>query len=245
MMKFEERILKHEFQLNDTDDEIIEYIRKHKNHIQDISIQKIAKDLYIVPNAIMRLSKKLEYSGFSELKVLIQQESNFSENERISKIPANVIKTLELIDHDILYETAKKMKTCKTILFLGVGDSASYCEMMVRHMRCINKQAEYYQSYHDIDFQSKHCDKNDLLFIISASGENQRLIKVAKDAKERGIITVSVTHFNKNRLSQIVSIPLYFYGEPRKVNGYNVNDRTGLMILLRELSEVFWRIYCV
>ena len=54
---------------------------------------------------------------FSELKVLVQQESNFSENERISKIPANVIKTLELIDHDILYETGKKMKTCKTIHF--------------------------------------------------------------------------------------------------------------------------------
>ncbi len=245
MMKFEERVLKHEFQLNDTDDEIIAYIRKNRYHIHKLSIQKVASDLYTVPNSVMRLAKKLGYNGFSELKVLIQQEDNSEEQISKAKIPTNVIKTIELINYDNLYEASKKMKTCKTIHFLGVGDSLSYCEMMVRHMRCIDKHAEYYQSYHDIDFQSRHCDKNDLLFIISASGENQRLIDVAKDAKERGVATISVTHFNKNGLSQVVDIPLYFYGEPRKVNGYNVNDRTGLMILLRELSEVFWRTYCV
>ena len=30
-MNFEERVLFHEFQLNDSDDMIIEYIRKHKD----------------------------------------------------------------------------------------------------------------------------------------------------------------------------------------------------------------------
>ena len=61
-MKFEERVLKYEFELNDTDDEIIEYIRKNRNNISKISIQKIASDLYTVPNSIMRLSKKLGYT---------------------------------------------------------------------------------------------------------------------------------------------------------------------------------------
>lgn len=244
-MKFEERVLKHEFQLNDTDDVIIDYIKENKNRISKMSIQKVAYDTYTVPNSVMRLCRKLGYSGFSQLKVLIQQEESGEDQISKAEIPTNVIKTIELINYDVLYEAAKKMKTCKTIHFLGVGDSLSYCEMMVRHVRCLDKRAEYYQSYHDIDFQSRHCDKNDLLFIISASGENKRLIDVAKDARERGVTTISVTHFNKNGLSQVVDIPLYFYGEPRKVNGYNVNDRTGLMILLRELSEVFWRNYCV
>lgn len=244
-MKFEDRVLKYEFQLNDTDDEIIDYIRKNRHRIHTVSIQKIANDLYTVPNSVMRLTKKLDYTGFSQLKVLLQQEEIKKAQIAKSKIPSNVIKTIELIDYDQLHEAAKKMKVCKIIHFLGVGDSLSYCEMMVRHVRCLDKRAEYYQSYHDIDFQSRHCDKNDLLFIISASGENQRLIEVAKEAKQRGVTTISVTHFCKNGLSDIVDIPLYFYGEARKVNGYNVNDRTGLMILLRELSEVFWREYCV
>ncbi|MBM6800560.1 MurR/RpiR family transcriptional regulator, partial [Coprobacillus cateniformis] len=145
MMKFEDRVLKYEFQLNDTDDEIIDYIRKNRHQINKLSIQKIASDLYTVPNSVMRLTKKLGYTGFSQLKVLIQQEENDENQIAKSQIPKNVIKTIELIDYDKLYDAAKKMKMCKTIHFLGVGDSLSYCEMMVRHVRCLDKRAEYYQ----------------------------------------------------------------------------------------------------
>ena len=63
-MKFEDRVLKYEFQLNDTDDEIIDYIRKNKQQINKLSIQKIASDLYTVPNSVVRLAKKLGYTVF-------------------------------------------------------------------------------------------------------------------------------------------------------------------------------------
>lgn len=244
-MNFDERVIKNEFKLNDTDDLIIDYIRKNKENIRQLSIQKIAKDLYTVPNSVMRLTKKLGYSGFSELKFSLQEETDHNNQHSKVKIPDNIYKTFELINYDLLYDTAQKMKTCKKIHFLGVGDSFSYCEMMVRHVRCLEKRAECYSSYHDIDFRTKHCDKNDIIIIISASGENERLINVAKNAKERGVFTISITHFSKNDLSQICDTALYYYGEPRKVNDYNVDDKTGLMILLRELSEVFWRTYCV
>ena len=57
-MKFEERVLRHEDQLNETDDDIVSYIRSHRQEIMKLSIQKIAADLFIAPNAVMRLSKK-------------------------------------------------------------------------------------------------------------------------------------------------------------------------------------------
>lgn len=38
---------------------------------------------------------------------------------------------------------------------------------------------------------------------------------------------------------------MFFWGEERKVNGYNVTDRLGLELLLRQLSEVFWRTYWI
>lgn len=244
-MKFEERVLKNEFQLNDTDEDIINYIRKNRSHIHQISIQMIANELYTVPNSIMRLSKKLGYTGFAQLKILLQEEDYKMNSIGKTKIPDNIMRTIELIDYDQLYDVEKKMKTCKTIYFLGVGDSGLYCEMMVKNLRCVNKKTECYTDYHEIDFLAQHCDKNDLLFFISASGENKRLVDIAKKARKRKIMTVSMTHFYKNSLSLNVDIPLYFYGEPQQINGYNVNDRTGLMIVLRELSELFWREHCV
>ena len=73
-MTVDERIYQYEFQMNDTDDEIVSYIQKNRANIMDFSIQKIAADLYIAPNSVMRLAKKLGYSGFSELKFSLQNE---------------------------------------------------------------------------------------------------------------------------------------------------------------------------
>ena len=64
-MKFEDRVLKYEFQLNDTDDEIIDYIRKNKQQINKLSIQKIASDLYTVPNSsTMSITKRIFRPNF-------------------------------------------------------------------------------------------------------------------------------------------------------------------------------------
>ena len=71
-MNFEQRVYDIEFKLNDTDDSVIEYIRNNRSNINKISIQKIANELYISPNAIMRLARKLGYSGFSELKYALK-----------------------------------------------------------------------------------------------------------------------------------------------------------------------------
>lgn len=244
-MKFEERVLFYEFQLNDTDDLIIDYIRKHRDKLGEITIKKIADDNFTVPNTVMRVCKKLGYKGFSELKVLLAKEKNDNDEIIYDKIPKSISKTLSLIDYDQLLVVANKIKKAETCHFIGVGDSRTSCDMMVKNLMCQDKRSVSYMDYHDIDYRIKHCSKKDILFFISVSGENERLIKVAKEAKQRGIFIVSITHFSKNSLSKLSDIPLYFWGEPRSVNGYNVTDRLGLDLLLRQLSEIFWRTYWI
>ena len=214
-MKFEERVLQQEFTLNDTDDLIVDYIRKNKANLEHLSIQKVAEDLYLVPNSIMRLCKKLGYKGFAEMKFLVNNE--VSENLDIQKLLSkNLYKSMELINYKTLEEVAAKIKNARTCHFIGVGESLYFCEMMVDNLRCYDYRAEYYQTYNWVE-----------------------------EAKQNGIFVISVTHFNENRLAGLAHIPLYYWGDEQKLNGYNVADRTGMMMLLRELTEVFWRMYCV
>lgn len=240
-MKFEERILQEEFQLNDTDDIIIDYIRKHRGDINQIAIQKIAKELYIVPNAIMRLCRKLGYSGFAELKMLLKQEENV-EDELPSLLSDSLIKTLDLVDSKKIELVASKMLATKNIHFIGVGESLYFCQMMVDNLKCVNQSAYCYETYREIEYRLQRCNNHDLVVVITASGMNTKLNNWIKYSKERGAYIVSITHFSKNDTSKIANVPLYFWGEDFKLNGYNITDRTGMMLLLRELSEVFWRI---
>ena len=237
-MNFEERVLRHEDQLNETDDDIVAYIRSHRQEIMKLSIQKIAADLFIAPNAVMRLSKKLEYSGFSELKFSVQNEG---EPEGTGKTLSGRI--LGQLPSKILKKTAAMMKKARCCIFAGVGDSTYFCEMLGKNLRCLDCSVQFYQQIHDMFYAVRHGCRDDMLIIISARGENDRLIEMAGEAKAMGMPVVSITHFYENRLAKACDVNLYFWGEDREVQGYNVTDRSGLMVLVRLLSEEFWQGY--
>lgn len=248
-MTFEERVYKHEMQLNETDDDIIDYIRNHRTDIMKLSIQKIASDLYLAPNAVMRLSKKLEYSGFSELKFSIQNESEPSETGKtvsarlLGQLPENIVKTLDTIDEAQLKRVAGMMRSARCCIFAGVGDSTYFCEMLGKNLRCLDCSVQFYQQIHDMFYAVRHGSEEDMLIIISARGKNERLIEMAQEAKKLGMSVVSITHFCENPLAEVCDVNLYFWGEDREVQGYNVTDRSGLMVLVRLLSEAFWQRY--
>ena len=242
-MNFEERVKQQEFKLNDTDDEIVDYIRTNRERIPNLSIQKVAQDLYIVPNAIMRLCRKLGYTGYSQLKILLQTEER--DGLIVDKLfNQNIHKSIDLINYDTLKDVASKMYGCKIIHFIGVGDSLKYCEMMTNYMEVYDFRAKNYQTYREIEYRIQHASEKELLFIISASGRNSRINEWLKIAKKNGVTIISITHFGDNELSQLADIPIYFWGPEQRQNGYNVTDRCGLDIVLRELTELFWQMYC-
>ncbi|KPD00992.1 Helix-turn-helix domain, rpiR family [Geobacillus sp. BCO2] len=62
-MRFDERVRLYANKLNDTDDQIVDYIMEHREKIADISIQKMAEALYTVPNTIVRFAKNSAIKG--------------------------------------------------------------------------------------------------------------------------------------------------------------------------------------
>ena len=246
-LTFQERVKIIEMNTNDTEDDIIEYLQKHREHIGQYSIQKIANELYIAPNAIMRLSKKLGYSGFAELKFALQNEMK-PQNKTLSRqlmemLPANIVKTLDIIDEIQVEKIATVMRKAKCCIFAGVGDSNYFCDLLGRNLRCIDHNVQYHQHIHDMIYSVEHGSSEDVLVIISARGENDRLIDLARRARKKKMKVISITHMEENTLQKESDYHLYFWGENRTVQGYNVTDRTGLMVLIRLLSEAFWNGY--
>lgn len=246
-LSFDARVKKIEMQLNDTEDDIVDYIQNHKKDIKQLSIQKMANELFIAPNSVMRLSKKLGYSGFAELKFSIQNETR-PQNKTMSRqlmelLPRNIVKTLDIIDETQVERAASIMRKARCCIFAGVGDSTYFCELLGKNLRCIDYQVQYYQQIHDMIYAVEHGNSEDALIIISARGVNDRLVKLAQRGKEIGMEVISITHMCENPLAKEATHNLYFWGEDRTVQGYNVTDRTGLMLLVRLLSEAFWKGY--
>lgn len=245
-MDFQKRIYQQEFYLNDTDDSIIEHIQKNRENIQAISIQNIAKSLFISPNAIMRTAKKLGYTGFSELKFSIQTENENlkirGDNDYIvDKIPSNILKTIEIIDYESINNLVNHMLSSNKILFAGVGDSLYFCELFAKNLRCIDKKFEYFQQIHDIEYTASQYQEGDLIVVISASGNIDRLVNLAKKTKSNKCLVFCLTRFGENPLSKECDNQICFWSEDCVVHGYKAIDRSGLMMLVRLICEEFWK----
>ena len=243
LLRFEERVHKFEYKLNDTDDQIVEYILNNKQEFVTKSIQSLAATLYTVPNTITRFSKKLGYDGFSHLKNSIKDELDSSTPTEEDSSFFNIQKTFELLDMDRIETIAKMIHDAKHVVFYGVGDSFYFCEMMVRNLRVVGKTSEPPLHRHELLHMIDQMNKQDVLILISLTGETPQVIEMAHRAKEKEIQIISLTHFSKNSLQKLASHHLYCYAPLKRKNGYNITDRTPVIIVLQTLSQFYWDHY--
>ncbi len=242
-MNFKDRILLYELSLNDTDDQIINYIQLNKELVIKQSIQKTAEALYTVPNTIVRLSKKLGYASFSEMKFELKYELSQShqDNQTLPKhLPQSVLKTCQLIDQSKVQRVADIICQAKEVLFLGLGENKPICEIFGNNLTCVDIPHSYCKHRHEMMYRSKHVTSKHVCIAISVRGESPDIIEAAKLAKENGATLITLTHFSKSTLTEIGDINLYFYGEYEELNGYNTTNFSGAIILIRFLCDAIF-----
>ncbi|UOQ94581.1 MurR/RpiR family transcriptional regulator [Halobacillus shinanisalinarum] len=239
-MNLQDRAHKYEYKLNDTDDQIIDYILGNKSTVVAMSIQSLAKALYTVPNTITRLSKKLGYDGFSQLKNNLKEEVQEEDLDQDNSIQYNMKRTLELMDHDRLAQIAKKIHRADHVYVFGVGDTAPFCEILSTHLKIGGKAAEFFLHRHDAVYAINHANKQDVLFLISMSGETKQIIEMVDLAKSRGVTIISLTHFTRNTLQDKADYKFFFYSPKRMLENYNTSDKTPVMLALQVLSSIIW-----
>lgn len=237
---FEDRVRKFEYKLNDTDDQIIDYIVKNRKQVVNASIQSLAANLFTVPNTIIRFSKKLGYDGYAHLKNSLKEELHSEHEKQEDSLQYNLKTTFDLIDLDIIEKVSKMIYEAKRVLFFGVGDTALFCEMMTKNLKIAGKESDFYIHRHEIIYGINQLNNEGILFLISLSGETSQVLEVAELGKEKGIKIISLTHFNRNALQKLADVNLFCFTPKKLLNGYNITDKTPLMAIIRTLSEFYW-----
>lgn len=238
MLTFQERVQKYEYHLNDTEDQIIEFISEHFQGVTQMSIQAIAQELFTVPNTIVRLSKKLGYDGFSHMKNAIKHELEMTEE----KIPDDLlVKTKELFDDALIRQILHVLNQANRVLIYGIGDSITYCEYLMQGFRVVDKKTEFYLHRHTTMTEIDSMTAKDVLILISVSGESEAVLEIARTARNKQIPTVSITHFTTNTLAQNADYNLYFYSPHARFHHHNITDPTPIFYLLRHVLEQYWK----
>lgn len=231
--------------LNKSEFDVLGYISNNTKKCCDMTISQLAQENYVSTTTVVRLCKKLGYSGFSELKYDLRrklkeevQEGKIDYDKSVSTHLQNVQKTCGLVSEDTVNKVVDLFLT-KKIHFFGKGLSRITCEYITDQLIMLNRLAINYTSTHIAYLSGEKMNSDDVVFVLSLSGETSQTLKFAQIAKAKGATVVSITCIGMNSLAKISDINLYIYSEDSDKYEFDNKSRASVLILFQIIFDMY------
>lgn len=222
------KILKKE--MTNIEKKIANFILKHKNNLKELNTYEIASKCGVSQASIVRFSKKMGFSGFPEFKISIieefgkiEYENNISviddkitENDSIENICKKVAlrninaiqNTLSIMDMGELDKASTFIEKARKIMIIGIGFSGIVAKDFSFKLVEIGKNVIFENDTHMQLSYLTTLSKNDVIFVISYSGQTKEIYEVIKEAKNRKIPIISLTTLAPNLIRDLADIKL-------------------------------------
>lgn len=196
---------------SESDRAVWDYLSGHQSECAGMAIEKMAKKCCVSRSAVMRFAQKLGFYGFAELKLFLkmdeQKMSVHSELEHICTLYQNVMNSMCEKNCDSLF-AAFDAASRHYIFGEGMVQASVKKEfkrifMSAGHM--IYDVSSGQEMYNLIPLVGS----DDFCILISVSGENKKMVEIAKKLQVRGVTLMSVTKNRENTLAHLCDHCLY------------------------------------
>lgn len=193
--------------------------------IASASIVDVAKIAQCSDATLVRLARKLGYSGYPELKTsLLHSEAGLDETFYEALLPTDntdvIVEKVFNAAKQALTDTQELIKNCdfqkalsflihaKTITFVGAGDAYTIAySAYLKFSRC-GFNARCSQDFDVQLVEASKLTKDDVLVVITHSGNTQTLFEVAKCAKLKSAKVVAITTYPLSQIAKISDVIL-------------------------------------
>lgn len=236
--------------LSVTEKSIIDFIFENQKDILNMSITNIAKKTNVSTPTVSRTIQKCGYNGISDLRYTIMTENKmntgpnrvdnkeYNVNQVIHKIYKECNDTLNnLIITDIL-KTVDLIRTSHRVFLCARGATGLIAEEFLKYLLWVGVDAILATDSLWLKHIENMAAKDDLIIILSVTGENESLIQAALKSKKNSIPVVTLTCNEDSRLKTYSNITLL--GHYEKITNFRSmdnNSRLPLMILTRIIAE--------
>ena len=232
--------------------EILTYINENIQNMETMSIHTLSQNTHYSTSTILRLCKKIGFSGYSELKYFIKRQIENSivkpsetipETNSFETIKNNILIDFEgsagLLNTDDLFQIVKLLASNQPIYLYHPGGitniTVDYLESLLFLTGCKNvyKTTSSKMASHVIQKSKKPC----ILLIISNSGNFQSTLDLALEAKSTGVTVISISSIENNDLAQISDYNLRFLTKIRKNGDADLTSRACTFFVIQILIE--------
>jgi DNA-binding MurR/RpiR family transcriptional regulator len=215
--------------LTELEKTILNRINYYINKDERVNLETITKDCFVSKGAVVKLAKKLGFSGYSEMyyvslasrkKVFSADYSNMEKTFQNKQSQTYISMLSRLLWH---YRNSKIY-----IDSLGICDTARdyYLQkLLIFNFNAVN-------CYH---FEAFHVQNPGLYIFLSYSGSNSIIIEKVKVAAENGFKVIALTANPDSPLAKLADSTIVVDGNRSDKENYQPNLFTANLIILFEL----------
>jgi DNA-binding MurR/RpiR family transcriptional regulator len=208
---------------------IADFILENSALIRDYSSQNLAAAVGVSQSSIIKFSQKLNYRGFTDLKLAIHEhviKSDSSEdtgkntgliNGKSNSVPEQLYRiknealltTMELNDEHRILSAVKLLEQSQRIQIVALGSGSlvarNFASMLIQIGKSVIAEVDTYIQLSSV----MTLGKGDVVFVISFSGQSSKMVQVTRQAKKSGVAIISLTNFNANPIRSLADVPLF------------------------------------
>lgn len=210
---------------------IIKYMLDNPRDIVNMSIRELANKTFTSAAAIFRLCQKCGLKGYTEFKVKFISEANRALDSKIDDLDKPIqdlnrpissdddekaviqkmafleIEAIEETKNELDYEQVKKiakiLNEAKQIVFFGYDLNYYIAQSTVYHLLQANKVAVAYETQNSQLAKALLVKNDEVAILISRTGENKRLIEIAKILKQKKVKMILLSGNRDTSLDKI------------------------------------------
>lgn len=234
--------------LTETEENVIKYILSNMDTVLEKGVRQIARENFTSPASIMRLSKKLGYSGFIDMYYQLLPLVQESEKESITDESLAGYNPLEEIlkvndERDMKsFIALLKSSKSKYVFIYATGFSAIIGEYFYKKFLVCGQRVIFATGTDSIAILESNIDSIGMLLTVTKSGETQQVIEKMNYCKERGIPVVTFTNEMDNRAAELADVTLRVT-DAEKLDDRNMSPNFFFSEILM-LFEYLMRNYC-
>lgn len=245
-MRLEEKINTYYSQLSKTDFIISNFIISNKGKIITMSVDDISSSVFVSPASVVRFAKKLQFSGFSELKYFLKEEIDEQikhDETSTSLLKKDIEETTNLVSQTNLHPICECIQNADRVFSYGTdwGERVS-SEYLVRNFMMTDVFIQSIPSLTEMNWLIDKMNPSDLVIIFSYSGDRSPLKTIISQLKVRNIPVVSITPLSNNFLSSEATYRLYYKSTQLQQDSNGLKEYN-FFTTLNLLTEYLFRYY--
>lgn len=223
---------------------VLNYIVKNRNAIPHMKINDLAEATYVSKTVIINLAQKLGFTGFRELKYhinhLIKEETINKENIQLAYrdiLKQRIDKTFSIVTEEALHNCAQKIHASDNVFIMARGTSKAVGYYLEHLLLSIGIQCIFIKDYNLSELFTKFVTKNDIVILISMSGNTKKILDTAKKVHFKRADIINLTSFQINELTKYTEDNLYCYSDYFNTSNNDKISRVGFFLIVDLLVD--------